>query len=63
MKTTYPFRRPLILLLSGFLVRTIAALMKVLHWPYADPLLIAGTAVMAIAIIWLMVKLFKTKAA
>lgn len=57
----YPFKWPLSLLLAGFLVRIIGAMMKILHWLGADRILITGTALMATAIVWLIIKLVSLK--
>jgi hypothetical protein len=53
----YPFKWPLIVLLLGFLIRIIGAMIKILHWFGADLVLITGTAIMGIAILWLIIKL------
>lgn len=57
----YPFKWPLIALLFGLLVRVIGAMIKILHWPGADLVLIAGTCLMATGIVWLMVKMISLK--
>lgn len=57
----YPFKWPLVILLFGFLVRIIGAMIKVLHWLYADLILITGTVIMGIAFLWLILKLFLLK--
>ena len=57
----YPFKWPLLVLLVGFLVRVIGAMMKILHWPGADLVLIAGTILMAAGIVWLMIKMIVLK--
>lgn len=61
MNRPYRFKWPLLLLLTGFLLRIIAALIKIMHWFHADYLLITGTIIMAAAIVWLMTKLITAK--
>ncbi len=57
----YPFKWPLVVLLFGFLVRIIGAMIKILHWVGADLVLIAGTGLMATGIVWLIVKMISLK--
>ena len=57
----YYYKWPLSLLLFGFLVRVIGALMKILHWPASDITLTVATAIMATAIVWLIIKLVLLK--
>ncbi len=52
---------PLLLLLAGIAIRSFGAMMKVLHWQGADIILIIGTGVMVIAILWLMIKILLVK--
>jgi hypothetical protein len=53
----YMLKWPLILLLIGFLVRVFGAMIKILHWVGADLVLITGTVLMMIAIVWLIIKI------
>jgi len=57
----YPFKWPLVMLLLGFLVRIIGAMIKILHWLNANLILIAGTVIMGVAILWLIIKLLSLK--
>ena len=59
--TLYPFKWPLALLLFGFLIRIIGAMIKILHWINADLILITGTVIMGVAILWLILKLILLK--
>ena len=57
----YLFKWPVALLLLGFLIRIIGAMIKILHWLNADLILLAGTVLMAVAILWLIIKLLMLK--
>jgi hypothetical protein len=57
----YFLKWPLILLLLGFMVRVIGAMIKILHWVNADNILIAGTIIMVVSIAWLIIKLLSLK--
>lgn len=61
MKTLSRFKWPLSLLLSGFLVRVIGSMMKILHWQHADSTLITATCIIAAAIVWLIIRLLITR--
>lgn len=57
----YILKWPLITLLFGFLLRTVGAMIKILHWPGADTILLIATVVMVLSILWLMIKIFLVK--
>lgn len=60
-KSLYFFKWPLVLLLVGFMVRVIGAMIKILHWANADTILLAGTVMIVISIAWLIIKLIALK--
>lgn len=47
---------PLIIFLLGFLVRFAGLLFKIRHWPMADELVMIGTIICAIAIVFAIIK-------
>lgn len=53
----YPYRWPLIILLAGILLRSWGAMMKIIHWAAGDQVLLAGTIIIALGIIWLIPQL------
>ena len=59
--TLYAFKWPLALLLIGFLIRILGAMMKILHWRGADETLVVATAIMVTAVLWLIIKLVLLK--
>ena len=54
---------PFILLCVGFIVRVIAAMMKILHWPGADLGLAVGTIIIIASISWIIIKIAILKSA
>lgn len=46
------YKIPLVLFLLGMLFTIVGALFKIMHWPFASMLLIAGTLSEAVAIIF-----------
>jgi hypothetical protein len=61
MKSLYYFKWPLIILAFGYIVRIIGALFKIRHWPNADLMLTAGSAIMISGLVFLVVKLIVYK--
>jgi hypothetical protein len=57
----HTFKPGLIILLIGFLIRTIGALLKIRHWPGADETLMIGFLIMIAAIIILIIKVISIK--
>ncbi len=61
LKSLYLFKWPLTLLLAGFLIRTIGIMIKTLHWSNANAILVCGSMVMSVSIIWLIIKVVRVK--
>ncbi len=61
MKNFYYFKWPAILVCTGFIIRIIGAMMKILHWPNADESLMAGKVVIVIALFWFIIKFILLK--
>ena len=61
LKSLYQFKWPLTLLLTGFLARTVGIMIKTLHWANANAILVYGSMVMAVSIIWRIIKLVRVK--
>lgn len=61
LKSLYQFKWPLTLLLTGFLARTVGIMIKTLHWADANAILVCGSTVMAVSVIWLIIKLVRVK--
>lgn len=49
----------LILILISWGVDIVGALFKIMHWPYADVMLMLGTVLYMVGFAWLIYKLFK----
>ena len=52
---------PLIIFLLGFLVRFAGLLFKIRHWPLADELVMIGTIICGIAIVFAIIKVASVK--
>ncbi len=61
MKSLYLFKWPLTLLLTGFIARTIGIMIKTLHWANANAILVCSSMIMAVSIIWLIIKVIRVK--
>lgn len=59
--TLYSFKWPLSLVLIGLVTRTLASMMKVMHWRGADAGLLAGTILVTAGLWWLLMKLISVK--
>lgn len=53
------FIKPLIVLLLGIVCTVLGATFKIMHWPFASILLLIGTALEFIAILYAIVLLIK----
>jgi hypothetical protein len=60
MQLSY-YKWPLIILLTGLLLRATGFLIKILHWPNADLIYPGGLIVMGIGIIALLIKVYRKK--
>ena len=61
MSKIYFFKWPLIIFLLGLGIRLTGALLKILHWPYADESLTFCTIISVAAILFAVVKLLLLK--
>ena len=52
---------PLIIFLPGFLVRFAGLFFKIRHWPMADELVMIGTIICSIAIVFAIIKVASVK--
>lgn len=57
MKNEYKI--PFIIFLLGMVITIVGALFKIMHWPYANVILIAGMGLEAAGIISLIIKIAK----
>jgi len=57
MRILYYFKWPLIIFIAGCIIRTSGVLVKIMHWFSADMIIITGTALMVIGLLFLIVKL------
>lgn len=53
------YKIPFIIFLLGMAITIVGALFKIMHWPYANVILIAGMGLEAAGIISLIVKIAK----
>lgn len=53
------YKIPFIIFLLGMVITIVGALFKIMHWPYANVILIAGMGLEAAGIISLIVKIAK----
>jgi hypothetical protein len=61
MNVLYKFKWPVIISVTGFLIRVIGAMMKILHWQDADQVLLIATAIIVAGLLFLIVKLVLVK--
>lgn len=52
---------PFVLMLAGLIIRTIGAMLKILHWVGGNMTLLTGTIVIIVSLCWLVVKILMLK--
>ncbi len=58
MQALWFLRWPLIVFLLGFLIRFAGTLFKIRHWPMADDLIMVGSIICGVAIVFGIIKIF-----
>jgi hypothetical protein len=61
MRALYFLRFPLLIFLTGYLIRFIGTLFKIRHWPNADELITAGSLIAGCAIVFGITKIIFMK--
>jgi len=61
MASLYYLKWPLVIIVLGFILKVIGALIKIRHWPYADEILTVSTGIIVAGLIYLSIKLIIQK--
>lgn len=56
MRALHFLRWPLILLLAGYLAFLFGSFSQGRHWPLAEKFIVAGYAMIVVAIVWIIIK-------